>query len=89
MRITVCRLHAGRNSLAERAVLRGARAGPADPGDALKGQSAARLRQIAAEAAADAEALEGAAVGDLRVDTDGRTVPDIAREVVRHLGWSD
>ncbi|MFY1692309.1 hypothetical protein [Plantactinospora sp. WMMB782] len=89
VRIILCRLHAGRDSLAERVVLRGRGQGPLIPGDALKGQSTARLRQIADEAAADAEALEGAAVGDLRVDTDGRTVPDIAGEVVRRLGWSD
>ncbi|GAA3765276.1 hypothetical protein GCM10022225_59250 [Plantactinospora mayteni] len=89
VRITLCRLHAGRDSLTERVMLRGRGQGPLIAGDELKGQPATRLRDVADEATAVAEALESAALGDLRVDADGRPVPDIARGVVRQLGWLD
>ncbi|AVT34129.1 hypothetical protein C6361_03435 [Plantactinospora sp. BC1] len=89
VRITLCRLHAGRDSIAERVVFRGQGQGPLLAGDDLRGQPPARLRQIADAATADADALADAGLGDLRVDTDGRTVSDIAGEVVRHLGWLD
>jgi adenylylsulfate kinase-like enzyme len=84
--ITLCRLHAGRDQLAERIMLRGRGLGPMIPGDELSGQPAVSLRQIADRAAAEAEALESAAVGDLRIDTDGRSVQDIAQEVVGRTG---
>jgi hypothetical protein len=85
--ITLCRLHASRDQLTERIVLRGQGFGPDVPGDELKGQPAALLRHIADRAAADAEALESAAVGDLRIDTDRRPVQDIAQEVLVGAGW--
>ncbi|MEO3931020.1 AAA family ATPase [Micromonosporaceae bacterium B7E4] len=87
VRITVCRLHAGRDSLTERIMLRGQGQGPQIAGDDLSGQPAARLRQAADEATADAEALEDAALGDRRVDTDRQSVPEIAGEVLRHVRW--
>jgi hypothetical protein len=80
--ITLCRLHARRDQLTERITLRGQGFGPDIPGDELKGQPAALLRRIADRAAADAQALESAAVGDLRIDTDGRSVKDIVQEVL-------
>ncbi|MEN3612992.1 hypothetical protein AAH979_26005 [Plantactinospora sp. ZYX-F-223] len=89
VRITLCRLHAGRDSLTERILLRGQGQGPLIAGDDLKGRPAARLRQVADEATAEAEALEAATLGDLRVDTDGRPVPDIAGEVLRRIRWLD
>ncbi|MFD8381793.1 hypothetical protein ACFV2X_25275 [Streptomyces sp. NPDC059679] len=42
---------------------------------------AARLLQVAASAAADAEALKRAALEDLRVDTDGHTAREVAEPV--------
>lgn len=86
--ITVCRLHAGKDQLAERVMLRGRGLSSWDiPGDELKGRSAAELREVADRAAADAEALDRTAVGDLRVDTDGRPVPDIVEEILQRTGW--
>jgi hypothetical protein len=87
--ITLCRLHASRDQLTERIMFRGQGQGPLIPGDDLKGQSAALLRHVADEATTDAEALESAAIGDLRVDTDGRAVHDIAHEILRRTGLLD
>ncbi|MEV0235893.1 adenylyl-sulfate kinase [Nonomuraea sp. NPDC050786] len=80
--LTVCRLHAGPGTLAERVELRGRGGGPAIPGDELKGLDAAALRRVAEEAAREAEALEQAGAGDLRVETDGRTPGELADEVL-------
>jgi hypothetical protein len=82
--ITLCRLHAGRDQLAERIMLRGQGLGSTwgMPGDELRGLSGALLRQAADDASADAEALENAAIGDLRIDTDGRPAQDIALEIL-------
>jgi AAA domain len=90
--ITLCRLHAGRFHLTERVMLRGQGLGPTWgplPGDVLTGQPAALLRHVAHQAAADAVALESAAMGDLRIDTDGRGVQDIAEEILLRTGWPD
>lgn len=89
--ITLCRLHAGPAQLTERVMLRGQGLGPGwgMPGDELKGQPAARLRHIADQATADAEVLDRASLGDLRVDTGGRSVQDIAQEILRDTGWPD
>jgi hypothetical protein len=86
--ITLCRLHASRDQLTERIMLRGQGQGPLISGDELKGQSAALLRHVADEATADAEAVESA-IGDLRIDTDGRPVHNIAQEVLRRTGLLD
>lgn len=58
------------------------------PGDPLIGQPEAHLRRVAAEAeaAAEAAALERSGLGDLRIDTDGRTVAEVADLVARR--WS-
>ena len=48
------------------------------PGDPLVGQSTAYLLRAAASAIAEAEALEHAMAGALRVDTDGLTVEETA-----------
>jgi broad-specificity NMP kinase len=85
--ITLCRLHASRDQLTERIMLRGQGFGPDIPADELKGQPAALLRHIADRAAADAEALETTSVGDLRIDTNGRPVQDIVQEVLFATGW--
>lgn len=85
--ITVCRLHAGRDRLAERIMLRRHGGSWAQPGDPLSGQPIARLRDVAGQAAADAIRLERAAVGDLRIDTDERTVGETVAAVVSQTGW--
>jgi len=86
--LTVCRLHAGPDELTRRIMRRGHGGGSwAQPGDPLKGQPAAYLSAVAERAAADAAALDRAAVGDLRVDTDHRTVEEIADAIVARTGW--
>jgi broad-specificity NMP kinase len=85
--ITVCRLHAGPDELLRRIVRRGQGGGWAQPGDPLKGRPAAYLSSVAERATADAEALDRAAVGDLRIDTDGRTVAQVADAIVAATGW--
>ncbi|MEV6039777.1 adenylyl-sulfate kinase [Nonomuraea sp. NPDC052116] len=80
--LTVCRLHAGPGTLAERVVLRGQGGGPAIPGDELKGLDPGALRQVAERAAREAEVLEHAGAGDLRLDTDGRSAAELAEEVL-------
>jgi hypothetical protein len=86
--ITLCRLHAGRDRLTERVILRGQGQGPPVAGDALTGQPLPVLRRAAVRAVADAYALEAAGIGDVRADTDGRSVPDIAQEIVRRVRWA-
>lgn len=85
--ITLCRLHAGRDRLTGRIMRRGQGGSWAQPGDPLIGRSTAQLRRIAAKAAADADALERAAVGALRIDTDGRTVEEAADLIIAQTGW--
>ncbi|MDA3645461.1 hypothetical protein LZ318_18825 [Saccharopolyspora indica] len=84
---TVCRLHAGADQLAHRIMLRGQGNGWPQPGDPLIGRPAAHLRQVAEAAAAQAEVLERAGLGDLRVDTSTRTAQQAAEEVVAGTGW--
>jgi hypothetical protein len=82
-RITVCRLHAGPAELARRISRRGQGLSWPQPGDPLTGQPEAHLRLVAAQAAAEAEALDRSGLGDLRIDTDGRTVAEVADLVLR------
>jgi adenylylsulfate kinase-like enzyme len=87
--LTVCRLHAARDTVTRRVMLRGGGHAPAwgMAGDELIGRPARVLAGIARRAADEAEALDRAGVGDLRVDTDGRAVPDIAGEILARTGW--
>ncbi|WP_326743650.1 hypothetical protein OG830_03285 [Streptomyces sp. NBC_00121] len=84
--LTVCRLHAGPAALAERVAQRGGGHGPAIPGDGIKGLDADGLHRIAEQAAREAAALELAGAGDLRVDTDGRSVHDVVGQIRALLG---
>jgi hypothetical protein len=68
--ITLCRLRAGARELTRRIMLREQGGSWPQPGDPLAGQPAAYLLRVAASAAADAEALEHAVTGALRIDTD-------------------
>jgi hypothetical protein len=88
--LTVCRLRAGRGQLDERIALRGKGITPtwSLAGDMLKGLSALELRLAADRAWAQAGALEAAGLGDLTVDTDGRTVEQIAAEILDRTGWA-
>jgi hypothetical protein len=82
-RIAVCRLHAGPAELACRISRRGEGLSWPQPGDPLIGQPEAHLRLVAVEAAAEAAALERSGLGDLRIDTDGRTAAEVADLVAR------
>ncbi|WP_377266834.1 hypothetical protein [Peterkaempfera sp. SMS 1(5)a] len=84
--LTVCRLHAGPATLAERVAQRGRGGGPVVPGDEIRGLSHGALQRIAERAAHDAEALERAGAGELRVTTDDRPVQDVVGQVLAHIG---
>ena len=77
-RVTVGRLHAGPADLARRIALRGQGLSWPEPGDPLIGQPEAHLRRVAEQSADEAEALERSGLGDLRIDTGGRTVAEVA-----------
>ncbi|MFC4014258.1 adenylyl-sulfate kinase [Nonomuraea purpurea] len=88
--LTVCRLHAGPATLAERVAQRGGGGGPAIPGDELRGLDSDVLHRIAERAAREAQALDRAGAGHLRIDTDGRSVQEVAADVrVRSGNWPD
>ncbi|MEW2398039.1 hypothetical protein [Streptomyces sp. NPDC046862] len=76
--LTLCRLHAGRQHLTERIMSRGQSGSWAQPGDPLRGQSVTHLLHVADQAVASAAALEDAGIGDLRIDTAGHTVDQVA-----------
>lgn len=77
----VVRLHASAPTLAERVRRRGQGRAIELPGDGWRGQDAETLRRIAAGAAREAERLEAAGVGDVRVDTDGLDPGQVAQRV--------
>jgi adenylylsulfate kinase-like enzyme len=85
--ITLCRLHASRETVASRVQRRGRGLSPTWglAGDELIGQSQARLQEIADKAADSIKAFEN--VGNLRVDTDDRSPAEIAAEILRRTGW--
>ena len=86
--ITLGRLHAGRGQLAHRILLRGQGRGSwPQPGDPLLGQSAERLLQVSDQAAAAADALERACAGAVSINTDSRTVQEVADAIVAQTGW--
>lgn len=85
--LTLCRLHAEREQLTARIMRRGqGRRSWAQPGDPLLGQPTMHLRRIADQAARNADALNRAALGH-RIDTDGRTVDEIADLVTTQTDW--
>ena len=75
---TLARLHAGREQLTQRIMRLGRGEGWPQPGGPLRGRSVEHLLQVADQATADAEVLERAELGALRVDTDQRTVSQAA-----------
>jgi len=87
-RFTVCRLHAGRRTITDRILCRGRGGGPAIVGDELNGQPLGRLHQIAEQAARDADDLHRAGLGDLWVDTDERSIEEVAELITKKTaGW--
>ncbi|MEV6159024.1 hypothetical protein AB0L53_52715 [Nonomuraea sp. NPDC052129] len=84
--LTVCRLHAGPATLAERVTRRGRGGGPAIPGDELKGLDPEALRRVAEQAAREALSLDRAGAGDLRIDTDDRSAQEVADEIRALIG---
>ena len=86
--VVLCRLHASAAVLAERVMLRGQGRNWLEPGDPLKGLAAASLSAAAGKAASEAEDLEDSALGGVRIDTDGRSVGEVAEAIVaRANGW--
>jgi len=81
------RLHAGPDQLGERVRRRGQGGGPPIAGDELRGRPAAVLAQAHQASSTQAVALERAGIGDVRIDTDGRSVEDVAREIARRIRW--
>jgi hypothetical protein len=86
-RMTLCRLHASSDQLRERIRQRGLGGGPPLAGDDLRGQPAAVLDAAYETAVMQAGALERANIGDVRVDTDGRSIDDVTREIANSIGW--
>ena len=85
--MTLCRLHAGADELTRRIMLRGQDGSWPQPGDPLAGQPTAYLLRVTARAAADADALEHAMTGALRIDTDRLTVAEAAEVIAARTGW--
>jgi adenylylsulfate kinase-like enzyme len=85
--IMACRLHARPDELTRRIMLRGQGSGWDQPGDPLNGQPAAHLLDVADKAAAEAGFLDRSAVGDLRIDTDGRTAQECVEALLAQSGW--
>jgi len=87
-KVTVCRLHAGAAELTLRIMSRGEGGSWPQPGDPLSGQPAEYLRRAADQAIADANNLERAEVGTIRIDTDRRTVAEVADLLASATGSS-
>ena len=84
---TMCRLHAGYETLVQRILSRGDGGSWLQPGDPLRGRHPASLARIAEEAAATAVSLERAGLGDLRVATDQYTADQIAKTILTRAAW--
>ena len=86
--VTLGRLHADADELTRRIMLRGQSGGSwPQPGDPLAGQPTARLLQVAASAAADAEALDRALSQTPRIDTTTLTVEESADAIAARTSW--
>jgi hypothetical protein len=85
--ITLCQLHASRQTVASRVQRRGQGLSPTWglAGDELIGQPQARLQEIADHAAEAIHAFDD--VSDLGVRTDDHSPAEIAAEILRRTGW--
>lgn len=70
--VSVCRLRASIVTMQQRVRMR-------EPG-LLQEQFVARVAQLE-------ESLDAAAIGDFSVENDGRSITDVAREILRRAGW--
>lgn len=85
--LTLCRLRASPATLRERIVRRGRLEG-AETDGAVSGLTMAALSEYAEQAVDFAGKLDGDDFADFTVDTDDRTVPDIAQLILDRLpGW--
>jgi len=80
--MSVIRLDASLPQLRDRILKRGRGEGWRIPGDRLKGRDSTELNEIAESAAADALQLAEQGLGDLAIDTDHKSVTDIANTVL-------
>ncbi len=85
--VTTCRLHAGRAEMRARIMSRASGGSWPQPGDPLQGKSAEFLDRVADQAAAEAQSLERAKVGDIRIDTEGRSVNEAVDLIAAATGW--
>jgi adenylylsulfate kinase-like enzyme len=85
--VTVCRLHAGPAELRRRIITRGAGGSWPQPGDPLRGQPPGFLARVAERAAADAQALDRAGLGAIRIDTGGHTAAEAADLIAAAARW--
>jgi hypothetical protein len=83
---THCRLHAGPAELTRRILSRRHGGSWHQPGDPLREQPEATLLAVAGAAVARDAELESAGIG-VRIDTNGRTVEEIARSIVDRAPW--
>ena len=88
--VTVVRLRAAPATLRERIFWRSQGGGPQLPGDQeLHGATAERLTAVWEESVAATATLERLRIGDVCIDTDGRSVRDVARAILAQApGWS-
>jgi len=88
--VTIVRLRATPETLRERIFRRGRGGGPPNPGEqAWHGATAARLLAGWADSVATAAALERQRIGDVCIDTDGRSVQEVAGAIVAQApGWA-
>jgi hypothetical protein len=87
--LTICRLRATPETLRERVFQRSRGGGPQIPGDQeLNGASQDQLLEIVKEGIEAAELMEQNDIGNLRIDTDGLSIQEIARHILSKAeGW--
>ena len=88
--VTVVRLRATPATLWERISRRGRGGGPRIPGDQeLNGATVERLTTLWEESVAATAMLERNRIGDVCIDTDGRSIREVARAILAQApGWS-
>ncbi|MFN8541368.1 MAG: hypothetical protein U0232_28325 [Thermomicrobiales bacterium] len=88
--VTIVRLRAAPESLRERIFLRGQGGGPPIPGEQEQhGATTGRLLAHWQDSVATAEALAHNQIGDLCIDTDGRSVQEVAQAILAQVpDWS-
>lgn len=90
--LSLVRLTAGRDELMRRVMTRGDGGSWPEPGDPLRGRSAAYLARVARQVAHDVEALDRSGPGwpgGKAVDTTGRSPDESAGLIADAVGWLD